>query len=246
MYPSITALRRDVSRRVRRGEHVVLYGPWGSGKTTLLQRLEDRLKEAGIPCGRSEFTHCVDDIRGALEAIHPTVRTAAGDEQGAPVAPSTVPSSPTTKGVLLLDHLTDVSNAMAKFLKRLRGGPFGVLIVVDQELEDARRRLRPWRLGSLAVRMPPESADRLSELLEAGRLENGLPSLKGDFESQLIRAAQGRPGWIVRCIELARNKRYWQGDQLFVSMLCEDTDVALYRAAANALGLDERADNGFP
>jgi hypothetical protein len=241
MFASITVMRKDVSRRLRRGEHLVLYGPWGSGKTTVVIDLESRFKEAGIRCGRSERTQSLDDIVAALSAVYPSPDSPAADFQDERARLWQAASG--KAGILLLDHLLAVDNSMARFLRRLHRGTVGVLSVVDIELEEEQRKLRPWRLGTLAVRIPPESADRLARILEAAHEDYGLPPLKGDFESQLLRFAQGRPGWIHQCIELERNGHYWQDDQLFITQLCEDTDRALRRAASRALGLKEVSDD---
>jgi len=244
MFASIAMMRKDISRRLRRGEHLVLYGPWGSGKTTVVIELEGRFRQAGIPCGRSELTQSVDDILDALKAVYPSVDTTGLD---LPTARAQfVEAAIARAGILLLDHVIEVDNLMARFLQRLHRGPIGVLSVVDVEVEEEKRRLRPWRLGTLAVRIPPESSNRLAELLESSHRDQGLPPLKTEFKSQLLRFAQGRPGWIRTCIELERNGHYWQDDQLFISQLCEDTDRAMRWAAEQALGLASDADQADP
>jgi hypothetical protein len=101
--------------------------------------------------------------------------------------------------VLLLDHLTDVSNAMVGFLRRLHGGVVGVLLAADFEVERERRRMKPWRLDALSVRMPPTSAPRLSQLPRATCTELRLLPIGPQIELQLLRAARGRPGWILQC-----------------------------------------------
>jgi len=222
---------------------MVLYGPWGSGKTTILLELENRFRQAGIPCGRSPATHCLEDIVQALAAAYPAVDTTGTDPEVARARLAAAAEA--SEGILLLDHLTDVSSAMVRLVRRLHSGTVGVLSAVDLEVEHERLKLRPWRLGALSVRMPPDSAERLSQLLEAGRREHHLPALRGEFESQLIRAAQGRPGWILHCIELERQGRYWQDDQLLVSLLCEDTNAALLQSATDALGLERAAGGGI-
>lgn len=241
MFASIPVMRKDVSRRLRRGEHVVLYGPWGSGKTTVVLDLEERFRQAGIPCGRSGLTQSVDDILEALKAAYPSVDTT--DLELPKVRARFIEAAVTKAGIVLLDHVIEINNLMGRFLQRLHRGPIGVLSVVDVELEDEKRSLRPWRLGTLAVRIPPESANRLAQLLESAHRDYELPPLSPECKSQLLRFAQGRPGWIRACIELERNGHYWQGDQLFISQLCEDTDRAMHGAAEQALGL-VRASNG--
>jgi hypothetical protein len=244
MFASITVMRKDVSRRLRRGEHLVLYGPWGSGKTTVVIDLEDRFRHAGIPCGRSELTQSIDDILRALKSAYPSVDTTGLDFPTARAQLLEVAIA--NVGILLLDHVIEVDNSMARFLRRLHRGPVGVLSVVDVEVEEEKRRLRPWRLGTLAVRIPPESANRLAELLESAHRDYGLPPLKAEFKTQLLRFAQGRPGWIRTCIELERNGHYWQSDQLFITKLREDTDRAMHCAAEQALGLANASKSERP
>ncbi|HTY50864.1 MAG TPA: AAA family ATPase [Steroidobacteraceae bacterium] len=216
-----------MARRLRRGESMVVYGPKGIGKTRLLLDLEARLHAAGISCARSPQTQCLDDVTRALEAAFPAIdtqdvarRTArerlwnAADLQG---------------GVLLLDHLTAVTNAMVGFLRRLRGGVMGVISAVDVEVERERRRLRPWRLGALSVRMPPAPPELIRALLQERMAALKLPCVDRDAERRLILAARGRPGWILQCADLLADGRYWHGAQLFVSVVSTDTEIALRR-----------------
>jgi hypothetical protein len=227
MYPNVKALRQDLRRRLRRGEHMVLYGARGSGKSTLLADLEKRLIGAGVPCARAEATHSLDDITHALERAFPAANSADAPLRTA--QPRTWKAADLQGGVLLLDHLTDVSNLMVNFLRRLRGGIVGVLTAVDTEVERERMSFKPWRLGALSMRMPPVSPVRLHELLKArcASLNVPLPGLHA--EEQLVRAANGRPGWIVTCVELQAQGHYRQGQQLFVSELSFDTENALQR-----------------
>jgi hypothetical protein len=228
MYSNLDALRRDVARRLRRGDHVVLYGPFGSGKSALLTDLETRLVSGGVPCARVAFTRSLDDITQALDRAYPfanILEAPSGADRRLRNA------ADLTGGVLLLDHLVDVSNAMVKFLRRLRGGILGVLTAVDTEIDRERRRMRPWRLGALAVRMPPVSAALLRELLRAQCTEHHLPLPTPDVEWQLAREARGRPGWVLKCVELQLRGSYQQGEQLFVSALSADTEIALQTAA---------------
>jgi hypothetical protein len=226
MYPNINALRRDVGRRLRRGEHVVLYGPYGSGKSTLLVNLEARLTAAGVFCARAAATHTLDDIMRALDKAYPA-------KDGLELPKSTPQqrlwrAADLEDGVLLLDHLTDVSNAMVSFLRRLRAG---VLSAVDLEIDGEQRRMKPWRLGALSVRMPPVSAALLHELLQARCTEQQVTLPDPDTEGRLVAAARGRPGWILKCVELLSTGRYRQGEQLFMSALFADTEIALRQLA---------------
>jgi MoxR-like ATPase len=211
----------------------VLYGPHGIGKTTLFADLESRLRSAGIPCARSPETHCLDDITHALEQAYPQVDT---EDVTRRTARSRLwQAADLTRGVLLLDHLTDVSNAMVSFLRRLHGGIVGVLTAVDVEVERERRKLRPWRLGALSIRMPGAATTLLRDLLHGRCADLQVPALDPEVERRLIRAAEGRPGWILQCAQLLPDSRYWQGQQLFVSVVSTDTEILLRQGALQLL-----------
>jgi len=240
MYPNVNVLRRDVGRRLRRGEHMVLYGPCGSGKSTLLADLETRLTGASIPCARAAATHSIDDITRALEQVYPAVD--APEVPRRTVQPRLWEAADLQGTVLLLDHLTDISNAMVRFLRRLRGGIVGVLTAVDIEVEHERRRMKPWRLGALTMRMPPVADALLRELLQARCADLHVPLPGPDAERQLVRVARGRPGWILKCVELQTQGHYWQGEQLFVSVLSSDTEIALRQLALSMMPSDEPMD----
>ncbi|HVW70670.1 MAG TPA: hypothetical protein VHB68_16950 [Steroidobacteraceae bacterium] len=204
---------------------MVLYGPYGIGKTTLLLDLETRLWASGVVCARAPQTRSMEDITQAIESAYPNLhpRAVAHRTPGA----RGWEAAELQGGVLLLDHLTQVSSAMVSFLRWLRSGIMGVITAVDVEVEREQRRLRPWRLGALSIRMPGASADLLRGLLRKHSAELRLPTLDAEVERRLIREARGRPGWIVRCVHLQIEARYWQGTQLFASALCKDTEAAL-------------------
>ena len=230
MYPRTDTLRRDVQRRLRRGESMVLHGPHGIGKTTLLLELETRLRAAGVTCVRVPQTHSLGDITRELQQAYPAEGTAGDDGGGREWKAAELQG-----GVLLLDHLTHLTNSMVRFLHWVRGGTMGVLSAVDVEVEEERRRLRPHRLGALSVRMPGLSADLLHDLLRQRAVELHLPALDTESARRLVRAAEGRPGWILKCLELQAETRYWQGEQLFASLLCTDTEAALHQGALDLL-----------
>jgi energy-coupling factor transporter ATP-binding protein EcfA2 len=230
MYSSISPLRKDVRKRLRRGEHLVLYGPVGSGKSVLLNDLATQLSNAGLPCALVNLTQSLEDITGALKRTYSSVDPT---QESPPVRELDLEQI--HGGVLLLDHLIDLTDSMIHFLRRCRGGILGVLAAVDTEVELESERLRPSRLGALVVRMPPFSPSSLRELLHAQCIEHDLPLADSDAEARLLAAARGRPGWIHKCIELQKKGAYRQGEQLFVSALCEDTEAALHEIALTML-----------
>ena len=56
----VSRLSANLVRRLRAGEHLLLWGPTGSGKTTLLAAVEERLR--GRACARCEHTRSLDDM----------------------------------------------------------------------------------------------------------------------------------------------------------------------------------------
>lgn len=238
MYSSVNMLRRDARKRLRRGEHLVLYGSIGSGKSTLLSDLAAQLSDAGLSCTTVKLTQSLHEIAVSLE------QTYAQTDPG----PGSMPEEAERRilefaqsrgGILLLDHLIELTDGMVNFLRQCRGGHFGVLVAVDTEVELERKRLRPGRLGALAMKMPPFPAETLREQLRAKCIEYQIPALTPDVEGRLLREARGRPGWIERCVELQRKGLYRQGDQVFVTALCEDTEAALHEKALNMLRVAE-------
>jgi hypothetical protein len=220
----------ELEARLLRGEHLTLVGPRGSGKSTLLTRLHSRFITAGIPCAYSAVTTSLDDITRALERAYPGVLTAEVSRRSA--RSRLWMAADRRSGVLLLDHFSSVSNAMVFFLKRLHGKIAGVLTSVDIDDPRERSRIRrPARYGAMFVRMPTTPTRQMRRLLYTLTGGLGLPPLASGVEQKLLEAARGRPGWIVKCTELACEPRYWCEHGLLVSTLCIDTEAAVrYRA----------------
>jgi len=219
------ALMRHLEARLRQGEHLTLFGPRGSGKSTLLRALELRLSRAGVPCAYSPSTDHLDDITRALEQAYPAVATATISRRAARAR--LWQAADASPGVLLLDAFANVSNAMVTLLRRLHGGVAGVLVAVDVDSERERRRLRAWRYGSMRVCMPRTPARNLRRLLQGRCQELSLPLPDKVTERMLLRAARGRPGWILECTALEREARYWRDSRLLVNVLCTDTEATV-------------------
>ncbi|MGH8149028.1 MAG: ATP-binding protein [Steroidobacteraceae bacterium] len=223
----------ELEGRLRRGEHLALYGPRGSGKSRVMAALEARIMREGVPCALSPSTTSLGDITRVLERAYPGVATLDVARRSARAR--LVRAADQRFGVLLLDHLSDVSNAMVACLRRLHGGIVGALSAVDVEDELDRQRMKPWRYGAMSVRMPLLPDSRLGRLLRTRFASLGLPPLDAALERHLVRAARGRPGWIVECTELARDARYWGEHGLLGSVLCVDTEVAVRYHALECL-----------
>lgn len=217
--------QRDLSARLSRGEHIVLYGPRGSGKSILVSRLYNHFLQSGIPCGVSARATHLDDITQALERAYPEVNTTAVTRRQA--RGRLRAAADANEGVLLLDHVTTVGTVAVGLLRRLRGGIAGVLLVFDVEVERERERLRARHLGHCLLRMPAVPAPKMRRLLRSLVADGGLKPLAQSEERQLLRGARGRPGWVVRCVELLRTETYRRDGALHAAVLCADTEISL-------------------
>lgn len=246
MHRSIRELRLDLLQRLGQGSHLILHGPKGSGKTTLVKQLHERFRRAHVPCAIAPSTTCLDDITAALERAYPGVQTQTVSRRTA--RSRLWMAADHHGGVLLLDHVDEVSTAMLGFLRHLRGGVAGALFVVDVDVERDRERMRAKHLAALSVRMPPMATARLRALLRAHCAESGI-RLELHVESALLRAARGRPGWIVQCASLMGEPRYRHEGCWLPTLLCTDTEIALRfpglkRPGAAAEGEDGKAPLG--
>lgn len=225
MYASVQQLRADIIERVGRGQHLLLYGPRGSGKSRLVAQLHERFLRSNIPCAIAHSTSCLGDVTRALQNAYPDVNIEAVSRRTARYRLWS--AADRRRCVLLLDHLSKVNPAMVGFLRRLRGGIAGVLFVVDVDVERERVRMRR-RAKSLAlsVRMPHASIAQLRALLHSKCPDYGR-SLEPRDEQLILRAAQGRPGWIVLCTALMSDARYWHQGHLYAHLLCTDAEISL-------------------
>jgi predicted ATPase len=221
----IRAFRAQLGARLRTGSHLILYGPRGVGKSTLIREIADHCKAISTPCGLASETSGLPDIVAALTEAYPyadieglTKRATAGRLRWvADRAP----------GVLLLDHATMVTTAMLGYLRRLRGGIVGALLVVDVDSPHERDRLRSWQAGALSIRMPPVSSRRLRRLLSAATQARHLPDLEPQMVRYIMRVARGRIGWVTECIRRLPMQEYWRDDRLHLAALCMDTEIAI-------------------
>ena len=224
--PAPRGIRRqaaDLVRRLRAGEHLALLGPRGSGKTTLLDAVARGLD--GTPCGRSARTGSLDDITTAWQQAYPGVRTRGVRRRTARARLWAAADAET--GVLLLDDTRLVNTQMKGQLRRLRGRIAGVALAFDVDSPRERTAVRQQRLGCAVVNMKPLEARIQRRILREHWERRGLPQLAPSDEGELIRAARGRPGWLVACAGLAAEPRFWRGDGLRTTRLALDTELTL-------------------
>jgi hypothetical protein len=131
-------------------------------------------------------------------------------------------------GVLLLDHLLDVGNAVKGYLRLLRGTGLGMVIAADVEHPRDHARVRARGLSYRELTLPPLPERYMRRLLdreiEARQITN--PVSESDRRA-LVRVACGRPGWIARLISAASKPRYWREADLLVDLLATDVAIAV-------------------
>jgi hypothetical protein len=217
------ALTTRLAAGLSRGQHVVLWGPRGSGKSALLRAVLPELRSAR--CALCATTSSLDDITRTLERAYSEIATAGLTRRAA--RSRLWWAADAEPGCLLLDHVTRVPSAMKGWLRRLRGGVVGVTLAVDVDSPRERQRLREMKVGCLSLRMPPTSSRTLMRLLgHAWSMEPAF-ALPTAARRILVRAARGRPGWIVLCAALGAQPRYWHQQQLRVHVLALDTEMHL-------------------
>jgi energy-coupling factor transporter ATP-binding protein EcfA2 len=221
----LRAFSADLGARSQHGSHLILYGPRGSGKSTLLAAMLDDYHRRAIPCALAAQTSGLMDIVAALSQAYPEVEIEGLHRRAARARLRR--TADRCAGVLLLDHTCEVTTAMIGFLRRLRGGIVGTLLVVDIDSEFERERLRSWRRHALCVRMPLLASRRMRRLLLSQCSDYRLPRLNATMVRQIVRAARGRVGWLTDCVRRLRMPEYWDGGRLHVGGLCTDTEIAI-------------------
>jgi hypothetical protein len=204
---------------------LILHGPRGAGKSTLLRNIGDHYEAIGTPYGLAPQTSGLADIVAALSAAYPDADLQGLGKRAAGVRLRLVADG--TPGVLLLDHATMVTTAMLGYLRRLRGGIAGALLVVDVDSPSERDRMRSWHAGALSIRMPLMSSRRLRHSFLAASEAHDLPEIEPRTARYIIRTARGRVGWVTECIRRLQAREYWRDDRLHVAALCVDTEMAI-------------------
>jgi hypothetical protein len=221
----LAGFESDLQRRLQAGEHILLFGPRGTGKSALLAALRERLQARSIPCALAPQTAALADIVQVCAQAYP--RTAIRGLDRRAMATRLRLTAERTPGVLLLDHLRELTNAMIGFLRRLRGGVLGALLCVDVDAPFERERVLQWRRHALTERMPLMPTRNLQRLLLQLGADYGLPPMVAPQRKQLLNAARGRAGWLSECLRQMREPQYWRGGQLHLAALCTDSEIAL-------------------
>ena len=223
--PNLWKFSAALSARLQRGSHLILYGPRGSGKSTLLGAMRDDYRAQLIPCAISVKTSGLPGIVEALSRAYPEVDVKGLSRRW--VRLRLHMTADRIFGVLLLDHTREITTAMIGFLRRLRGGIIGALLVVDIDSDFERERLRDWRRHALCVRMPLMSNRRLRHLLLSQWVTRSLPAIESKVARHIIRAARGRIGWLNECLRRLQMPDYWNDGHLHIGRLCTDTEIAI-------------------
>jgi energy-coupling factor transporter ATP-binding protein EcfA2 len=213
----------ELSARLRRAEHVVVYGPSGIGKTTLFSELRHVIAARGVPCAIAPRTDSLHDLMSALEPLL-LARPAQLEPRrlrgllrdAADVAPA----------ALLLDHVTRMGTATKKFLRSLRGTQLGVAFAVDVDGPRDKSRMRKWCLSHTELQVPPTSSTTLRRLL-ADHIKSASSRLLSPHAlEELVEAAAGRPGYVASCFYLVQEARYWVDARLHLALLQNDAEIA--------------------
>lgn len=178
-----------------------------------------------VPCAIAPQTLGLPDVVTALSQAYPNAATEGLGRRALGVRLRLVADR--TPGVVLLDHTRELTNATTGFLRRLRGGIIGILLVVDIDSEFERERLRAWRRHALCVRMPLMPNSRLRRLLHSSCSMRPLPAIEPALSRQIVRAARGRVGWLCECIRHLDFPEYWRGGRLHLGALCTDSEITV-------------------
>jgi hypothetical protein len=214
-----------IDARLRKGAHLLLYGPRGVGKSSLIRTLASHYHSIAIPCGMVAETSGLPAVVAALAAAYPDTDLAGIGKRAARARLHRAADH--TSGILLLDHATTMTAPMLGFLRRLRGGIAGVLLVVDVDSARERERIREWHAGMLSVRMPRLSYRTLHKLLLAKMKAPGVSTIESPMVRHILRRADGRVGWLSECVLRLQKPAYWEGTRLRLAALCMDTELAL-------------------
>jgi hypothetical protein len=211
----------------RQGYTVLVYGPLGIGKTSVLVELARRSQRKRRPCAFCPRTEHLAEVTAALARCYPEAATPRLQRHRRSRLRLAVEDHP---GLLLLDDFIYVGTALKGYLRSLRGTGLGVIIAADVDQPRDHVRLRQHGLAFRELALPPLRGSVMGRLLERELAKRTLPSpLAQEDRDALIRAAQGRPGWIARLVAGATEIRYWHESRLAVDVLVADVLIEVAR-----------------
>jgi len=216
----------ELRERLLRAEQLVIHGPRGIGKSHLRESLQAECAERKVPCAFATEVHGLSAVTAALFAVYGEAADAGLPRRRLRSRVRNVAER--RQGVLLLDHVTNVPSALRGFLRSLRGGPVGVAYFADVDTPAEHERLRGFHLGHVELAVPKANRGTLRRLLTQARLAGEDDGVR----ERLASAARGRPGFVVACVELARDDHYWNDGRLLVTTLAADAELLTRRLVA--------------
>jgi hypothetical protein len=212
------AIEDDLVALMLRGQTVMLYGPWGIGKTSILEAVRRAVEKEGRPCGFAAHTRSLSDLTNALlRAYHEVSDEGRTQRQIRSALRLAIEKNP---GALLLDHLREAGTQFKGYLRSLRGRGLGVLLAADMEAPRDHARFRSMRLSYREMEVPPLPGRYMRRILDNSLAGKSLPHpLTEADRSALLKAAQGRPGWVHLIGDLLPSADYWSGGRVHVESM---------------------------
>lgn len=219
----------DLVALMLRGQMVLLYGPMGIGKTAILEAVRQAVEKEHRPCGLSTQTRSLSDLTAALLRAYPAVPSEGRTQRQIRSAMRlAIEQNP---GTLLLDHLGEVGTQIKGYLRSLRGRGLGVLLAADVEAPRDHARFRAMHLAYIEMQVPPLPPRYMNRIGESALAEKSLPHpLTEADRSALIKAAQGRPGWLPMICDLLLDPAYWNRGRVRVDLLRADIMIQINKS----------------
>jgi len=219
----LSAFTAELTGRLQSGAHLILFGPRGAGKSTLLAWMLEGCRASRVPCALAAETTGLADVVDAFSQAYPLVDLRGLNRRA--IATRLRLTAESAPGVLLLDHVRELTTAMIGFLRLLRGGVVGALLIVDIDSEFERERLLAWRRHALCVHMPLMPNRNLQQLLLDECAAYALPAIEPAAVGQMVRLARGRVGWLRECVRHLHSADYWREGRLHLAALCTDSEM---------------------
>jgi len=216
----------ELTSLMMRGQVVLLYGPIGIGKTSILEAVKRSIEKENRPCGFSPQTSSLSDLTAALLRAYPDI-----DAEGR--TPRQVRSAlrmavERNPGVVLLDHLRNAGTHFKGYLASFRGTRLGAIIAADVEVPRDHDRFRAMHFAYREEKVPPLANRYLRRLLAEALAKQSVPQPLSEADGEaLVKAAHGRPGWILLIAELLQNPDYWSGGRVHVKSILASVTIMI-------------------